>query len=83
MIHPQTVAAIDIGTNSILLLIAKRTPSPAPALIPLVDQAQTVRLGHNLLATGQLSAQAMERTLTGLSSYCKTVQTFALAEKET
>ena len=80
MVHPQTVAAIDIGTNSILLLIVRRTSSPVPAIVPLVDQAQTVRLGQNLLATGQLSGPAMDRTLAGLRKYCKTLQTFSPAE---
>jgi hypothetical protein len=35
-------AAIDIGTNSILLLVAQRTDRLMPSLVPVIDQAQKV-----------------------------------------
>ncbi|MBT9311626.1 Ppx/GppA phosphatase family protein [Leptothoe kymatousa] len=78
---PSHVVAIDIGTNSILLLIA--TPAPAmeqgmpSALIPVIDRAQTVRLGENLIATGCLADAAMARTLAGLTDYVALARTFS------
>jgi exopolyphosphatase/guanosine-5'-triphosphate,3'-diphosphate pyrophosphatase len=68
------LAAIDIGTNSILLLVAERTDH---TLTPLIDLAKTVRLGESLGATGKLSEIAMARTLTGLSSYAKALEQFS------
>ena len=69
-------AAIDIGTNSILLLIAQKIDGSLPSLVPILDQAKTVRLGENLLSTGCLCDEAMERTLTGLKAYLSTVEAF-------
>ena len=75
---PTTIhAAIDIGTNSILLLIAKKVDGSSPSLTPIIDQAQTVRLGENLLATGFLSNQAMERTINGLTTYAQIINDLA------
>ncbi|MBT9315620.1 hypothetical protein [Leptothoe spongobia] len=54
-------AVIDIGTNSLLLLVAQKVTgtsclsSNQSWLIPLSNQAHTVRLGENLAATGCLS----------------------------
>lgn len=82
---------IDIGTNSILLLIASKATSTdtpisnlssplglqQPSLIPLIDQAKTVRLGENLMATGLLSTPAIERTVAGLRTYLKIVEPYS------
>lgn len=84
-------AAIDIGTNSILLLIVSKAATTndhsstlasslslkQPSLTPLIDQAQTVRLGENLMATGLLSTLAMERTIAGLRTYLKIVESYS------
>ncbi|NEQ48770.1 MAG: hypothetical protein F6K11_01375 [Leptolyngbya sp. SIO3F4] len=75
-------AAIDIGTNSILLLVAKKFTQSSPlnskpSLVPLIDQAQTVRLGENLISTNSLSEQAIERTLTVLQTYLKAAKSYS------
>lgn len=80
MVTSTIHTVIDIGTNSILLLIARKITQNLnfkKSLVPLVDQAQIVRLGENLLSTGYLSDQAMARTLKGVTGYLKTVQSFS------
>lgn len=64
------IAAIDIGTNSILLLIAEREGGQLRAL---TDQAKTARLGEDLAQTGILQARAMERAIAILQDYAKTL----------
>ncbi len=73
MTNATIKAAIDIGTNSILLLVARHSAQGSPGLVPLIDQAQTVRLGEHLLSTGLLSPQAIERTLHGLYEYVEPI----------
>lgn len=71
-------AVVDIGTNSILLLVAQKTDGSHPSLVPILDQAKTVRLGEDLLSTGCLCDHAIERTLTGLKIYLSTIEVFSL-----
>jgi len=54
------VAAIDIGTNSVLLLVAELV---AGTLVACTDQATATRLGEGIDATGRLQPEAVERTL--------------------
>ena len=61
------VAAIDIGTNSVRLLVAERNPDGA--LVTLDRQMRITRLGHGVDATGRLDAEAIERTVAVLSDY--------------
>ena len=56
-------AAIDVGTNSVRILVAKVSPQ---GLEPVLKEAQVVRLGQGVDAAGRLSAAAMERTLDAL-----------------
>jgi exopolyphosphatase / guanosine-5'-triphosphate,3'-diphosphate pyrophosphatase len=60
------VAAIDIGTNSVLLLIAEKT---AGGLSPLVERATITRLGESVDRTRELAQAARERTLACLTDY--------------
>jgi len=60
------VATIDIGTNSVLLLIAERRDG---AMVPLLERATITRLGQNVDATRRLLPEAIERTLACLASY--------------
>jgi exopolyphosphatase / guanosine-5'-triphosphate,3'-diphosphate pyrophosphatase len=60
------VAAIDIGTNSVLLLIAETTPG---GLSPLVERATITRLGEGVDRTRELTRAARERTLACLADY--------------
>jgi exopolyphosphatase/guanosine-5'-triphosphate,3'-diphosphate pyrophosphatase len=58
------LAAIDIGTNSIRLIIAQ--PLRDGRYRTLDDEKQTTRLGRHLGTTGRLDAEAVEASLTAL-----------------
>lgn len=61
-------AALDLGTNNCRLLIAR----PTPRSFRVVDGfSRIVRLGEAVSSTGQLGAEAIERTLEALGQ-CKT-----------
>ncbi|OPY72060.1 MAG: Guanosine-5'-triphosphate,3'-diphosphate pyrophosphatase [Syntrophorhabdus sp. PtaU1.Bin050] len=63
-------AAIDIGTNTVLLLIA----DIGNGFREILDIATITRLGENLKATNRLSETAMERTLATLRAYRDTAE---------
>ncbi|OKH18281.1 Ppx/GppA phosphatase family protein [[Limnothrix rosea] IAM M-220] len=60
-----TLAAIDIGTNSIHMVIVKIQPS-LPAFEIIAREKDIVRLGHRDRHTGRLTDEAMERSLKAL-----------------
>jgi exopolyphosphatase/guanosine-5'-triphosphate,3'-diphosphate pyrophosphatase len=60
------VAAIDIGTNSVLLLVAERRGAD---LVPIVERARITRLGRGVDATRALDPAAAEATLACLADY--------------
>ncbi|WP_437716612.1 Ppx/GppA phosphatase family protein [Sorangium sp. So ce448] len=62
----MSVAAIDIGTNSVLLLIAERRGGE---LVALVERATITRLGQGVDAARALAPEAVERTLACLARY--------------
>ena len=57
-------AVIDIGTNSVLLLLAERD-----GVRVVRDQSTITRLGQGAGASGVLAAEAFERTLACLAEY--------------
>lgn len=60
-----TLAAIDIGTNSIHMVIVKIQPS-LPSFTIIAREKDTVRLGHRDRHTGKLTEEAMERSMKAL-----------------
>jgi exopolyphosphatase / guanosine-5'-triphosphate,3'-diphosphate pyrophosphatase len=70
-ISRERVASIDIGTNTILLLIASVNKD---GLQPLLEKETIVRLGEGLQQTGVLSEAAMERGIQTLTQYLKECQ---------
>lgn len=68
----ERVAAIDIGTNSVLLLIADPRAS---SLEPVVERATITRLGEGVDATRALSSGAASRTLSCLENYARELRT--------
>jgi len=64
------VAAIDLGTNTILLLIAE---VDADGVHAVEDHAEIVRLGEGLDATGQLAPAAMLRAREALARYIERI----------
>jgi exopolyphosphatase/guanosine-5'-triphosphate,3'-diphosphate pyrophosphatase len=66
------VAAIDCGTNSLRLLIADVNPRRGE-LTDLVRRMEIVRLGQGVDATGQLAAEALDRTFRMLAEYADAI----------
>jgi exopolyphosphatase / guanosine-5'-triphosphate,3'-diphosphate pyrophosphatase len=62
----QRVAAVDIGTNTTLLLVAE---AAGGALRPVCERATVTRLGQGVDATGRLHPDAEARTLACLARY--------------
>ena len=69
-------ASIDIGTNSILLLIAD--VSRDGQIIPVIDLQRIPRLGRGLDEHGRLSADSVERALSVLSEYRSIVDAYSV-----
>ncbi len=65
------VAAIDIGTNSALLLIAEQRDG---ALVPILERAEITRLGRGVDATRTLDPDAVERTLACIASFARDIE---------
>lgn len=63
---PERVASIDIGTNTVLLLIAEVQQG---TLKPLVEAETVVRLGEGLDQRGVLAEEAMKRGVQTLRGY--------------
>ncbi|XXF76614.1 Ppx/GppA phosphatase family protein [Myxococcaceae bacterium GXIMD 01537] len=62
-------ATIDVGTNSVLLLVADRTPEGR--FTPVVERADITRLGRGVDKTRRLSPEGMEATLDVLTAYAQ------------
>ncbi len=66
MTAPERVAAIDVGTNTVLLLVAERRED---GVAPLVERAEITRLGRGVDATGRLDPAAIAETVRVLGAY--------------
>jgi exopolyphosphatase / guanosine-5'-triphosphate,3'-diphosphate pyrophosphatase len=73
----RRVAAIDIGTNTVLLLVAEETGQAGTAgtqrLRPVLERATITRLGQGVDASGMLAADAVERTRVCLEAYAQEI----------
>lgn len=67
------VATIDIGTNTVLLLVAERVGGGRP-LRALLERAEITRLGEGVDRARALLPAAVERTRTCLAEYARDVQ---------
>jgi exopolyphosphatase/guanosine-5'-triphosphate,3'-diphosphate pyrophosphatase len=67
------VAALDCGTNSLRLLVADVDPS-AGTLHDVLRRMEIVRLGQDVDRTGELSADALSRTLAMLREYAQDIE---------
>ena len=63
----QTVAAIDIGSNSLKLVIVQAAASDSFTV--LVQERERVRLGHETLKTHQLSADAINTSAEAIAKF--------------
>lgn len=63
--RPRIIAAIDIGTNSIHMVVVKIEPT-LPSFTIIAKEKDTVRLGEKDPKTGDLTPEAIERSLAAL-----------------
>jgi exopolyphosphatase/guanosine-5'-triphosphate,3'-diphosphate pyrophosphatase len=61
-------ATIDVGTNTVLLLVAERRDG---ALAPVLERADVTRLGRGVDATGRLDPGAIRDTVAVLADYAR------------
>ncbi len=71
------VATIDIGTNSVLLLVAE---TQGDALRPILERATVTRLGEGVDRNRRLLDVACERTLACLASYAEVLRELGVAQ---
>jgi exopolyphosphatase/guanosine-5'-triphosphate,3'-diphosphate pyrophosphatase len=64
---PSRYASIDVGTNSVLLLVAERDANGR--WHPVVERSEITRLGKGVDQTKQLSPESVETTLKVLEQY--------------
>ncbi len=65
--NPRRLASIDLGTNTVRLLVVE--VEPADAWRVLAQDQQVTRLGEGLSATGRLGEQPMARTAAVVVDY--------------
>jgi exopolyphosphatase/guanosine-5'-triphosphate,3'-diphosphate pyrophosphatase len=65
------VATIDIGTNSVLLLVAERRNG---AVVPVLERATITRLGRGVDKTRVFDPAAVEATLACLAAYAEEIR---------
>ena len=75
----KTLAAIDVGTNSIHMVIVEIKTS-IPNFSVIEAEKATVRLGERCAQTGNLTEEAMERSLEALKRCQAICQTFKVEE---
>ncbi len=77
--HDRTMAAIDVGTNSIHMVVVKVQPA-IPAFTIIAKEKATVRLGDRDKKTGRLTPTAIERAIAALKR-CREVAQSLNAEE--
>jgi exopolyphosphatase / guanosine-5'-triphosphate,3'-diphosphate pyrophosphatase len=77
--HDRILAAIDVGTNSIHMVVVRIQPS-LPAFTIIAKEKTTVRLGDRDKATGDLTEAAMKRAIAALKR-CQQVASSLNAEQ--
>ncbi len=70
----MNIASIDIGTNTVLLLIAKAVNPDN--IIPLLNVYEMPRIGKNLLHTGTISEDKIELLIKIISNYKKIAEEY-------
>jgi exopolyphosphatase / guanosine-5'-triphosphate,3'-diphosphate pyrophosphatase len=63
--HDRILTAIDVGTNSIHMVVVRIQPA-LPAFTIIASEKDTVRLGERCHQTGQLTESAMQRAIAAL-----------------
>ena len=63
----RPLAGIDLGTNTVRILVAE--PDPTTALVPLWADQTVTRLGEGLTERGMLAPAAADRTLAAVRRF--------------
>lgn len=79
MAHPTRAAAVDIGTNSVLL-VAAEGPRHAPRVLD--ERATITRLGRGVDRTRWLEQGAVERTLACLEDYSRRLDRLGIERRD-
>jgi exopolyphosphatase/guanosine-5'-triphosphate,3'-diphosphate pyrophosphatase len=66
----RILAAIDLGTNSLHMVVVRIEPT-LPAFSIITREKDTVRLGDRCLKTGDLKPEVMERAIATLRRFKK------------
>jgi len=74
----KTIASLDIGSNSILMLVAKATKDKK--IIPLFEASRAPRLALNLKKTGKISDQSLKRAVRDIDLFKKEASKLGAAE---
>jgi exopolyphosphatase/guanosine-5'-triphosphate,3'-diphosphate pyrophosphatase len=72
----ERVAAIDVGTNTVLLTVAERRGG---ALVPVVERAEITRLGRGVDRTGRLDPAAVAETVAVLARFAEEARALGAA----
>jgi exopolyphosphatase/guanosine-5'-triphosphate,3'-diphosphate pyrophosphatase len=75
---PVRLAAIDIGTNSIRLIVAEVEPDGRYKVLD--EEREMTRLGHSLFSRGRLASESIERSLAALAKMKVIADGFEVAE---
>lgn len=65
----RRLAALDVGTNTVLMLVVERRPDGT--LVPLADLARITRLGRGVERTGRLDPAAARGTLDAIVEFSR------------
>ena len=72
----ERLAAIDVGTNTVLLLVAERAGG---GFAPLLERAEITRLGRGVDATGRLDPAAIAETAAVVADYARAARALGAA----
>jgi exopolyphosphatase / guanosine-5'-triphosphate,3'-diphosphate pyrophosphatase len=74
----KVVAFLDVGTNSVRLLVVRINPNRSYTVIS--EQKEMVRLGETEFLDGLLKEEAIERAVRVLKNFCDLSRTFGATE---
>jgi exopolyphosphatase/guanosine-5'-triphosphate,3'-diphosphate pyrophosphatase len=74
---PERLATIDVGTNTVLLLVAERRGSE---LVAIRERAEITRLGRGVDATGRLDPAAIAATVSVVADFAREARALGASE---
>ncbi len=74
MAYNETVAIIDIGSNSVHLLVAQK--NPLGGITPLAVDKHTIRLGSDVIAAGKITPEGKQRLFGALKQIKSTFDSY-------